>query len=108
MSVISSATTAPTACPQFNDGGSELNRTFNVYPNPTYGEVNIDLREYIGKNVQIELYSLEGTLIQMIQLDEILQNTQTIDLDGYSAGMYFVKLKSAGLPDVTKRVMLNK
>ncbi|MBK7426593.1 MAG: hypothetical protein IPI60_05975 [Saprospiraceae bacterium] len=46
-------------------------------------------------------------MMQMIQVDEIQQNTQKISLDGYSAGMYFVKLKSAGLPDVTKRVMLN-
>ncbi|MBK7426243.1 MAG: T9SS type A sorting domain-containing protein [Saprospiraceae bacterium] len=81
---------------------------FSVYPNPTSGELNMDLQEYLGKNVQIELYSLEGKLMQLIQLDEVLQNSQTILLDRYASGMYFVKLKSAGLPDVTKRVVLNK
>jgi hypothetical protein len=103
-----SANTAPTICPQFNGGGFESSLTFNVYPNPTYGEVNLDLKEYIGKNVQIELYSLEGTLIELIREEEILQNTKTINMESYTAGMYFVKLKSAGLPDVTKRVMLTK
>ncbi len=81
---------------------------FSVYPNPTSGELNIDLQEYIGKNVQIELYSLEGKLMQLIQLDEILQNTQTMLLDRYASGMYFVKLKSAGLPDVIKRFVIQK
>ncbi|MBK7426248.1 MAG: HYR domain-containing protein [Saprospiraceae bacterium] len=81
---------------------------FSVYPNPTSGELNMDLQEYLGKNVQIELYSLEGKLMQLIQLDEVLQNSQTILLDKYASGMYFVKLKSAGLPDVTKRVVLTK
>ncbi len=81
---------------------------FSVYPNPTSGELNIDLKDYSGKNVQIELYSLEGKLMQLIHLDEVLQNTQTLQMDRYAAGMYFVKLKSAGLPDVTKRVVLTK
>jgi hypothetical protein len=64
--------------------------------------------EYIGKNVQIELYSLEGKLMQLIQLDEILQSTQTLLLDRYASGMYFVKLKSTGLPDAAKKVVLKK
>jgi hypothetical protein len=44
--------------------------------------------------------------MQLIQLDEVLQNTQTMLMDRYGRGMYFVKLKSAGLPDVRKRVGL--
>ncbi|MBK7426244.1 MAG: hypothetical protein IPI60_04015 [Saprospiraceae bacterium] len=42
----------------------------------------------------------------MMQIDEVLQNTQSLILDRYAGGMYFVKLKSAGLPDVRKRVGL--
>ncbi|MBK7426238.1 MAG: T9SS type A sorting domain-containing protein [Saprospiraceae bacterium] len=81
---------------------------FSVYPNPTSGELNIDLKEYIGKNVQIELYSLEGKLMQLISMDEVSKNTQTMLLDRYSSGIYFVKLRSKGLPDMTKRVVLTK
>ena len=81
---------------------------FKIYPNPTSGELNIDLQEYLGKKVRIELYSLENKLIKLIGIDEVLQNTESMFLDRYAAGMYFVKLKSAGLPDVTKRVVLTK
>ncbi|MBK7426235.1 MAG: T9SS type A sorting domain-containing protein [Saprospiraceae bacterium] len=81
---------------------------FYVYPNPASSLLNFDLKEYIDRNVQIELYSLEGKLRHKIQFDKIQETTQTIRLDNFSGGLYFIKLKSAGLPDVTKRVMLNK
>ncbi len=81
---------------------------FIVYPNPTSGELNINLQEYSGRNALIEIYSLEGKLLNMIRIDEVQQSTETIQLDGYQGGMYFVKLKSEGLPDVTKRVVLTK
>lgn len=45
---------------------------FSVYPNPTSGELNVDLKGYIGRNAQIELYSVEVKLLQLIQLDEVL------------------------------------
>ncbi|MBK7426241.1 MAG: T9SS type A sorting domain-containing protein [Saprospiraceae bacterium] len=61
-----------------------------------------------SENVHIEFYSLEGKLMQLIQLDEMLQNTQTMLMDKYANGMYFVKLKSGGLPYVTMRVVLSK
>lgn len=105
VSPVVSATTAPTPCAQFNGGSINA---LNIYPNPSSGEVNIAVPEYIGKNLQIEIYSLEGKLMQFIQLDEVLENIQTIHLDNYSNGMYFVKLKSEGVPDVTKRVILAK
>ena len=98
--------TAPLAANGYNTAKEQYQADFSVYPNPTSGELNLDLKEYIGKDVQIELYSLEGRLMQTDRYDEILQNTQTLLLEGYSSGMYFVKLKSEGLPDVTKRIVL--
>jgi hypothetical protein len=89
-------------------GNEQYQPDFSVYPNPTSGELNVNLRDYIDKNVQIKIYSLEGKLMQLIQLDEIQQIMQTIHLDAYSSGMYFVKLKSEGMPDVTKRIALTK
>jgi parallel beta-helix repeat protein len=81
---------------------------FNVYPNPSSGELNMDLKGFIGKEVQIELYSMEGKLMHLVILDEVLKNIQSLQLDRYAAGIYFVKLKSAGLPDVTKKIVLQK
>ena len=87
---------------------TQYHADFSVYPNPTAGELKIDLNEYSGKNAQIEIYSLECKMLKMIRIDEVWDNTETIQLDAYPGGMYFVKLRSKGLPDVTKRVVLSK
>ncbi len=81
---------------------------FTVYPNPTYGELNINLREYSDRNAQLEIYSLEGKMPKIIRIEEAQATTETVLLNEYPSGMYFVKLKPEGLPDVTKRIVVNK
>jgi hypothetical protein len=34
--------------------------SFEVYRNPTGGELNVDLTQYIGRSVRLEIYSVEG------------------------------------------------
>jgi hypothetical protein len=78
---------------------------FEVYPNPTSGELNLDLTQYIGSSVRIETYSLEGKLLQFTELDEVQNTLERLDLKGFQNGMYLVKVKAAGLPEVTRRVV---
>lgn len=77
---------------------------FNLYPNPTSGEIVIDLTAYQGKSLNIEVYGLQGNLLQKIALDEA-QNLESLDLSEYQSGMYLIKVKTEGLPEVTKRVV---
>jgi hypothetical protein len=83
----------------------EMPHSFEVYPNPTNGEVNVNLTSYLGRSVRIETYSLEGKLLQFSELDEVQNTLERLDLKGFQNGMYLVKVKSAGLPDATKRVV---
>jgi len=87
---------------------SQLEVDFNVYPNPTGGELNVDLTQYIGRSVRLEVYSLEGKLMQFTELDEVQNTLERLDLKGLQNGMYLVKVKSAGLPDATRRVVLTR
>jgi hypothetical protein len=82
--------------------------SFEIFPNPTGGELNVDLSQYIGRSVRIETYSLEGKLLQFTELDEVQHTPERLDLKGLQTGMYLVKVKSAGLPDATKRVVVQK
>ncbi|MBE2208124.1 MAG: HYR domain-containing protein, partial [Saprospiraceae bacterium] len=82
--------------------------SFEVYPNPTGGELNLDLTQYAGRSVRIETYSLEGKLLQFAELDEVQNTVERLDLKGFQNGMYLVKLKSDGLPDATRRVVVNR
>jgi hypothetical protein len=78
---------------------------FDVFPNPTSGELNLDLTQYIGRSVRIETYSLEGKLLQFSELDEVQTTLERLDMKGFQSGMYLVKVKSAGLPDVARRIV---
>ncbi|NUQ22429.1 MAG: T9SS type A sorting domain-containing protein [Saprospiraceae bacterium] len=88
------------------DLSSQHEADFSVFPNPTSGELNVDLTQYIGREVRIEVYSLEGRLMQFSEIDEVQTDVQLLNLAGFHSGMYLIKVKSNGLPDVTRRVML--
>jgi len=79
-----------------------------VYPNPTSGELNVDLTQYIGRSVRMEVYSTEGKLLQFTEIEDVQTTIETWNLSKYAAGMYFLKVKSGQLPDVTKRVVLQR
>jgi hypothetical protein len=81
---------------------------FDVFPNPTSGELNLDLTRYIGRSVRIETYSLEGKLLQSSEIEEVQAAVEQLNLKSLSGGMYLVKLKSAGLPDATRRIVVNR
>ncbi len=86
----------------------EAPQSFEVYPNPTSGDLNVDLTPYIGRNVRMEVYSLEGKLLEFSEIDEVQTVIERIDLSQFGNGMYLVKVKSAGLPDATRRVVLQR
>ncbi len=86
----------------------EAPHSFEVFPNPTSGDLNVNLSQYIGRSVRIETYSLEGKLLQFTELDEVQHTPERLDMKGLQTGMYLVKVKSAGLPDATKRVVVQK
>ena len=81
---------------------------FSVFPNPTSGELNLDLTQYAGRSVRIELYSTEGRLLQFAEVDEVNTFIEQIELSAYQSGMYLVKVKSEGLPDAIRRVALTR
>jgi extracellular elastinolytic metalloproteinase len=81
---------------------------FSVFPNPTSGALNVDLTQYAGRAVRLELCSLQGQLLRFIELDEVQSTMENIDLSNHTNGMYLIRVKSEGLPDVTKRVAVTR
>ncbi|MFM9950740.1 MAG: T9SS type A sorting domain-containing protein [Saprospiraceae bacterium] len=80
---------------------------FSVFPNPTTGEINLGLSSYIGQAVQLEVYNLQGQLLQLKELDEVEATTERLELSGYQNGMYLIRVKTEGVPGITKRIVLN-
>jgi len=59
---------------------------FTIYPNPTFGKLNIDTR---GNTVNhIELFNTQGKRV----MNTSLNNLNQIDVSHLSPGIYFIKL----------------
>jgi Secretion system C-terminal sorting domain len=78
---------------------------FTVMPNPSSGFVEINMSAYNDKNVQMEIYNLQGKLIRSTNIDAV-EGTEAVDMSSFVNGMYIIRMKTEGLPDVTKRVVI--
>jgi hypothetical protein len=61
---------------------------FSIYPNPVQNYLNITTAL---NNYKIEVYSMQGQLITLIDANE---GSQTIDYSSYASGLYLMKLTS--------------
>lgn len=81
---------------------------FSIYPNPADGEINLNLVDYQGLPVQISIFTLQGQLINQLVMDEVLSNVENMNMSQYPAGMYLITVKSPGIPDVTRRLVIQR
>ncbi len=77
-----------------------------VYPNPTNGNITLDLSAYPANNLRIELYNVQGKVLQVLEKDSAESNTASFDLSDYGSGIYLIRVRSEGLPDAVKRVVV--
>jgi hypothetical protein len=76
-----------------------------VYPNPTSGIVQIDYKDVLVTS--LELVDLSGRLLKQIPLEDKLDNTYSLDMSGYSSGVYFIKLWNASGEVFQEKFVLN-
>ena len=76
------------------------NKNVSIYPNPATNYLEVKANEEIKK---IELYSLEGKLIELKNKKH--SNTTRLDLSKIKNGTYFIKLYTINQSDVKKIVI---
>ena len=70
-----------------NDFSSLINHMITVYPNPTNGQINIQISSQIGQTRTLEIFDCVGQL-QMARTD----NFTDIDIGNLTSGLYFLVL----------------
>jgi GH25 family lysozyme M1 (1,4-beta-N-acetylmuramidase) len=78
------------------------NNNFIIYPNPANNNItleNTSLND--NKDELILIYNLQG---QLILQQPMLRSKTTIDISGFTAGMYFIKVKTGSGVEVKKFV----
>jgi hypothetical protein len=80
----------------------------HVFPNPTTGEVLIDLSSFQATEMQISVFDQLGRQLQVLQVAPMDVPWQRVDLSDYPAGIYLLKLTAAGYPQQTERVVIQR
>ncbi len=78
---------------------------FTILPNPTSGYVEINMSAYGKKDVQMEIYNLQGKLMRSTIIDAT-RGVEEVDMTSFVNGMYLIRMKAEGFPDVTRRLVI--
>lgn len=82
----------------------ESNDGMSVYPNPSNGQVNLHIDQYVGK-VTIQIIDINGRVVSKFKNEEF-NNLKTIDLSRLQKGVYILKANGDNL-DFTEKIILN-
>lgn len=85
----------------------EVGEAFRVYPNPTSGSLRLDLHNYVGMQISLQVVDNLGRPVQQLQFEELEVSVQTLDLSDLAPGVYQLILK-AGEHFYTQRVVLQR
>jgi len=78
---------------------------FAVYPNPTTGQLNINVGQING-DIAIELIDMVGNSVRTVSTQSGVQN-YSIDISDLAEGVYLIKVNN-GQFETTERVILSK
>jgi len=78
---------------------------FQAYPNPTTGELTLDLSAFANHLVRLEISNVHGQTLNVLKLNPADGHTERLDLSQFQAGIYLIAAKSEGWPAVVKRVV---
>jgi hypothetical protein len=82
-----------------------MRKEFTVYPNPTANAVNLELLQYSGKDVSIQLLNSFGQQVYNTTFKEVTDQAYKVDMQNYPTGMYFIKVTSEGVETSAKKVL---
>jgi peptidoglycan/xylan/chitin deacetylase (PgdA/CDA1 family) len=77
---------------------------FSIYPNPTDSELNINLKHYKGKNVEVHLYNTIGQEVFTKMLENVGDTPYIFNISKLNEGQYLIRVVSKGKNDAVKMV----
>lgn len=96
-------TSAPCSATSIEETDAEVLDQISVFPNPTTGNITIDVSEQYGDMTNIMIYSVVGEEIARIPV-----NTQVLqyDLSANPSGMYLISFEFANRPTLSQKVAM--
>jgi len=85
----------------------DIEDMLTVAPNPTKGEININVNLADNEEINLAVYNAMGQQIVLVENGTIDNNSYTVNLDNQANGIYYVKMNLKG-NIITKKIVLNK
>jgi hypothetical protein len=82
----------------------ENDNFMNVFPNPSDGQVNIRIKQFVGK-VNIQVIDINGRVVYSVKNEDFSRELK-LDLNRLGSGMYILKVNGEGL-SYTEKIILN-
>jgi hypothetical protein len=82
---------------------SSLLNGITIFPNPLEDEINISMKDYLGKTVDIALFDIQGKNIISQHIESLQTPTVTLSLNEKALmGQYMIHIKAKGNREVVK------
>jgi hypothetical protein len=79
---------------------------FNLYPNPSNGDFNLQFNAESTESAEIQLYDLTGRLVKELQFSNIsLQFSESISFQNAAKGLYVLKIKN-GTKQTSRKLVI--
>ncbi|OFX24386.1 MAG: hypothetical protein A2033_12715 [Bacteroidetes bacterium GWA2_31_9] len=95
-------------CPNSVDVVNAINEnSITVYPNPTTGDIYINMNNVNSGKVSIHVYDVLGNLVILNDNQVFENNSTSLNMSNLSSGLYFMNINIDG-KTLTKRISLQK
>lgn len=81
----------------------DVNKAFNLYPNPANNTLNIQLINNVNTEMMLSIYDNTG---RMVNTQSISNANQKIDISQIPAGIYFVKIQNSAAQQVERLIIV--
>ncbi len=79
-----------------------------VFPNPTNGDLYVELGSFAGKAARIQVFNTIGQLMYQTEVDEITAEAMRLDLHALTSEMYFLKVHIPNEGSFTQKFIVRK
>ncbi|MFK8009830.1 MAG: discoidin domain-containing protein [Saprospiraceae bacterium] len=80
----------------------------SIFPNPAKNEISVNLKQYISKNVIVQIYDARGVLMEEKYLENLENPHPVFDLKKYENGLHIMAIKAEGSKMVSKKIIIEK
>ncbi len=81
-------------------------RGLAIFPNPATDYIDVNLKDYVGKDVTIYIYNQLGVVQAIRQIQNVTSTTpEHIDINTLIGGQYLLRVESKGVKDAVKSVI---